>query len=689
MLIAPLLKLRSKVLNKGKSMTVDQEKPFLEHLDDLRKTIMRIVTTLTIAVIVCFVFNEKFFELIQAPIKFAGLDQPSERKIPSAIKDMEEVTEERKQEIWWHIHGTARGMADLEGAQRDAFLQAAAKDDLTRQMAQAVLFYHVADALPKKEREGYIAKAAALLPEADRANVVKYAAQLTEAETPYSLEKPRNFVEMEAFAPAETFMLSMKLSLYAGIIVSFPLLFFFLLEFVLPGLTGRERKLIFPALAIGFGLFLAGVCFAYFVVVPQALQYFHEYSIDHNVADNWRIGLYISFVTSFVLLFGLVFETPVVIMIMVKLGLLTSRVMRNTRGYAIVIMLVAAAVITPTGDMLSMSLMAGPMIIMYEICIWLAVWHERKVRRLEAEEQRQDQARRAALIGVASVQAPRPGSEPDDSGDGGSHTAPDGPDGGGSDGGGSPHGFLTDSDDSGHQPGAHPHHPEESPHDSVDDYSHYLKNPSQSHYSTPETHPESVPVEERPESQAPVVEGESAQPVEEPAVSPPAEELNTSLITPEPVEQELPAAETATVAEAPAVEAGQPAEELNKSIIVPELAEKDLPASEAEIVSVTEVPPVESVALVEPVVEISPAPSEASPVTSLPEVVIDSAATPASEEVHTEPVPVVEAPPAEFPAPVTAPAPAEEIPAASPAPAESHPVIKNGDGNTTPAPGPM
>src|SRR6185436_609950 len=119
-------------------------------------------------------------------------------------------------------------------------------------------------------------------------------------------EKPRNPLEMETFAPPESFMLSMKLSLFAGIIVSFPLLFYFLLEFILPGLTSKERKMIFPALAIGFGLFLAGVAFAWKIVVPQTLSYFSEYAYGVGISNNWRIGYYLSFVTSFTLIFGLV-----------------------------------------------------------------------------------------------------------------------------------------------------------------------------------------------------------------------------------------------------------------------------------------------------------------------------------------------------------------------------------------------
>jgi sec-independent protein translocase protein TatC len=508
MIFGPILKLRDKITRKRQQLTQDEEKPFLDHLEDLRNTIMRIIATLMIAVIACFLFNEKFFKLMEQPLRSAGLDQPKEFNIPKSVVAVSEEGPEQ-QAAWWRIHGTARGIADLDGPLRESFLKVSAPDDFTRRFGWALLLYHAADSLPEKDRAGWIASAAATLPEAaDRDKVVAYTAELVEAKTSRSLEKPRNALEMETFAPPEGFMLSMKLSLFAGIIISFPLLFYFLLEFILPGLTGRERKMIFPAMGIGFALFLAGVAFAWFVVVPQTLKYFSDYNHDLGVLNNWRVGYYQSFVTSFTLIFGLVFETPVVIMIMVKLGLLTSRFMRNSRGWAVIIILVAAAVITPTGDMLSMSLMAAPMIIMFEACIWLAWLHERKEAKREREEQRQDQARRAALVGVASVEASRPDGEqsalPEHSETMAEHE-------------GSHHVNPPDhSDDSVIVPSVetHPHHPEPSgSHD--DDYEQYLRDHA-GHRPEVETHTETVPVEQR----------------HDPVAEPPAPEAPPAPVTP-------------------------------------------------------------------------------------------------------------------------------------------------------------
>jgi len=180
-------------------------------------------------------------------------------------------------------------------------------------------------------------------------------------------------VYMRSLRPTETFMLAIKLSVFAGIIISFPLLLYFILQFVLPGLKEHERKALWPSLIVGFGLFLLGVFFCYFVVLPKALDFFYTYSGGLDVENEWRIGDYITFTTQFTLIFGLAFELPVVVMTLVKIGLLSYQTMNNTRAYAVLTIFVVGAVITPTGDALTLSLLAAPMCLLYEMCIWLAL----------------------------------------------------------------------------------------------------------------------------------------------------------------------------------------------------------------------------------------------------------------------------------------------------------------------------
>lgn len=464
-----MLKLRDKLSRKRNVLMEDEEKPFLEHLDDLRKMLMRIVTTLLVSVTLCFVFNDWFFKVVQYPMERAGLASAQERNLPPGLN----------LEQWKQVHGAARGASVLEGAGRELFLGKAVPDARLRAYAEAMLVYHTADLLPEPEQSGYMEAALKLLPGPLQASALEAGRAILQVRPQASLEALKPVIETEAFAPAETFMLSMKLSTFAGVIVSFPLLFYFLLEFILPGLNPRERRLLWPALAIGFGLFLTGVFFAYYFVIPNALEFFHEYSHDLGIRDGWRIGSYIAFVTSFCLIFGVSFELPVVVMILVKLELLTSATMRRTRSWAIIIITTAGAILTPTGDIFTLSLLAGPMILMYEICIWLAVASEKKAALAEAAESERDMARRAALFGVAKVAAARPGSGAEEVGGAGPYEDP----------------YASVEED---QWKGHPHHPDPEKPTADEEYQQYMREHAHL-FPASQTHPEEVPVEPREE----------------------------------------------------------------------------------------------------------------------------------------------------------------------------------------------
>lgn len=187
----------------------------------------------------------------------------------------------------------------------------------------------------------------------------------------------------------------LKICLYAGLIFSFPIILYFIGEFVIPGLNQKEKKLIIPVIIASFLLFASGVLFSYFVVIPRALEFFQEFNRGVDISTELRFKYTVSFVTMLSLVFGLCFELPVVVMSLVKLDLLNSKMMRSTRSYAIVAMFILAAVITPTPDIFTMSLLAGPMVLLYELCIWMAWWLERKTAKREAFEKEEQ---RLALI---------------------------------------------------------------------------------------------------------------------------------------------------------------------------------------------------------------------------------------------------------------------------------------------------
>jgi sec-independent protein translocase protein TatC len=190
-----------------------------------------------------------------------------------------------------------------------------------------------------------------------------------------------NRTSLTNFGVADPLTIAIELSFYAGLVMAFPFLVLFLAEFVLPALTQKERRMLYPAAAVSFGLFLTGVFFAYYCVLPPALDYFFNYSKSLNWRPQWSVREYFSFTTQFVVSFGLAFELPLAVLLLVKLDILSCEVLQKTRAFAVVIILFLAAVITPTTDMVTMILMAGPMYLLYEACILIAWLMERKARR--------------------------------------------------------------------------------------------------------------------------------------------------------------------------------------------------------------------------------------------------------------------------------------------------------------------
>ena len=396
--------LLKKVFQLREKAHSSHEKPFLEHLEDLRVMITRVVITLLISMIVCFAFQEKLMEVLRRPVEQVWITA-LEEKLPSSRK---EAPRPLGVDEWERAKGVAHALAGLSEDEREVFFQTLGDEDLAFH-ARAANWLRAALVLPEERRADFLTESG--MGEEMRQQVE---ALLKGGPSP-ELDQRGNLRLMSALKPTETFMLSMKLSFFAGIVISFPLLLMYILQFVLPGLHSHEKRVLWPSMVIGFGLFLCGVFFAYFVVLPRALGFFYEWGGKLGVSNDWRIGEYITFATQFTLLFGLSFELPVVVMVLVKLGLLSYQTMAGTRSYAVLAIFVTAALITPTPDAMTLILMALPMLVLYECCIWLAWWDDRKERRREAAEELERAARgesRPAAPGEALVIRPAAGLAP-------------------------------------------------------------------------------------------------------------------------------------------------------------------------------------------------------------------------------------------------------------------------------------
>lgn len=384
--------LLKKVIQIREKSHPDHEKPFLDHLEDLRVMITRIVITLVVSVVICFTFQKQLMEVLRRPVERVWISQ-QEAKLPPGDNGTARPLDV---DVWEEAKTMERAAAALDPEARDLFYQSSDTDLAFH--AKSVALLRAVLALPEEKRAKFLA---ALEVPADMKSQVE--ALVKSAPSP-EVDARGNLRLMSALRPTETFMLSMKLSFFAGVILAFPLLLMYVLQFVLPGLHANEKRVLWPAMLVGFGLFLCGVLFAYFVVLPRALEFFYEWSGNLGVSNDWRIGEYISFATQFTLLFGLSFELPVVVMVLVKLGILSYETMSKTRTYAVLAIFVTAAVLTPTPDAFTLILMALPMLVLYELCIWLA-WLDRRKNRIAEEAEAREREERALAAGPIAAGA--------------------------------------------------------------------------------------------------------------------------------------------------------------------------------------------------------------------------------------------------------------------------------------------
>ncbi len=183
---------------------------------------------------------------------------------------------------------------------------------------------------------------------------------------------------LKALGITDSIVISFHLAFYAGMVLSFPLLLYFIAEFILPALTAVERRFLFPAIGVSFGLFLLGVVLCYYWLLPKTILFFFRDTESLGWAPTWTVQQYYSFVTRFTISFGLAFELPVVVLALVRFGLITYRFMARTRPYAVVLIFILATIITPTPDILTLVALALPMCLLYESCIWIAWLMERR-----------------------------------------------------------------------------------------------------------------------------------------------------------------------------------------------------------------------------------------------------------------------------------------------------------------------
>ncbi|CAN5280302.1 twin-arginine translocase subunit TatC [soil metagenome] len=174
------------------------------------------------------------------------------------------------------------------------------------------------------------------------------------------------------------FTLAMWGSIVAGLILAFPYILWEIWRFIKPALKEKESSAATGFIFYASMLFIMGILFGYYVVTPMAVYFLGNYQVDPSIQNIFDIDSYISVVTTLVLLMGLVFELPIIIYFLARFGIITGAFMGKYRKHAIIIILIVAAVITPTTDIFTQMLVAVPLWVLYEASIIVAKRVEKK-----------------------------------------------------------------------------------------------------------------------------------------------------------------------------------------------------------------------------------------------------------------------------------------------------------------------
>jgi sec-independent protein translocase protein TatC len=174
----------------------------------------------------------------------------------------------------------------------------------------------------------------------------------------------------------EPFTQTIAVTFYAALLLALPIILYQAYAFLIPAFTPDERKVALPLMLMVPVLFLGGLAFGYFVVLERAIAFLQNFN-DDNFDILVQASTYYKFVILFLGAIGLLFQIPVAVLAVTRTGIVTPRQLRKGRGYAILVIAIVAAVATPTPDPITMTLAMGPLIVLYELSILLALWLER------------------------------------------------------------------------------------------------------------------------------------------------------------------------------------------------------------------------------------------------------------------------------------------------------------------------
>lgn len=184
---------------------------------------------------------------------------------------------------------------------------------------------------------------------------------------------------LRSLSPPEVFLTSLKLSVLVGFLAALPAILYLVGRFLAPALKPSEKRYLIPAFSLGAAFFMAGILFAYWVALPLSLRFFWNFTERLSVRPEWTIHYYLSMAGKLLLGFGLVFELPVLILVLARLGIINHDWLKRKRPYVVVGVFVLAAVLTPP-DVITQLIMAVPLLILFEVCVFFTRFFPGKVR---------------------------------------------------------------------------------------------------------------------------------------------------------------------------------------------------------------------------------------------------------------------------------------------------------------------
>ncbi|MFM9904471.1 MAG: twin-arginine translocase subunit TatC [Pyrinomonadaceae bacterium] len=336
---------------------------FLEHLDELRKRLVSSVIILVLAFIICFYFSGPIYNFLSIPIRQA-LSEASRRDLPITGITGEEtvltITNIKEGDTGRYIFDDATNLGPAlisPGASVGATVARDFDGKLGLFTTEPLLTNN------------------AIIPKG-----VRLPLRFEE----FAISEPNADERMTVTTAIEPFTLYVTVSFYAAIALALPLLLWQLWMFISPALYKHERAYVTPFIGLSTVSFVLGAAFAYYILFPPAARYL--LGVGHDFKLLLRASDYLDLITIIMLAMGLIFQMPAITYVLARIGLVTAGLMIRTWKMALIVILIVAAVVSPTNDIPNMMLFAAPMLVLYVISIFIA-WFFGKKRTTDIEQE--------------------------------------------------------------------------------------------------------------------------------------------------------------------------------------------------------------------------------------------------------------------------------------------------------------